>query len=167
MPKKKVFRTPNELAVWLYKQLDATEPRVCVDPSVFSSVRGMLRELKKGEDVYARSAYYSEVMIHIVWVDPPEGAPRCGVKALMFLGELTQAADKYELSKIPTARAVQLLMDFYSGDGLQLQSREGRYRVVSNPEFEKRWGFGVRVRLDSLSRHVERAWQLDDLRDGG
>jgi hypothetical protein len=85
----------------------------------------------------------------------------------MFLGELTQAANKYERSRIPTARAVEMLMHYFSEGGLQFQSRDGRYRIVSNPEFEKQWGFGVRVRLRPLSRYVESVWQLDDLRDGG
>jgi hypothetical protein len=151
------------LAEWLFGRLDTTEPRICVDPVLMASVHAMAHELKTRKSIDARPAYYSGILSRIVWGKPPRKAPRCGLSALLFLGELSEAAYKYDVPKVSVDRAVEMLIDSWNKGGLHYESSKGRWRIVSTPEFEEQWDFRVRIRLKSVVDVEDAIWQLNDL----
>jgi hypothetical protein len=166
MTKDDTVKSVNVLAGWLFNRLDSAEPRIRVTQSLGGAIRAVVHELQTCKTINARPAYYSEIMNSIMWSVSPPDAPLCGLKSLLFLGELTEAAYKYDVAKISIDRAVEMLIDCWDERGLLFHLSGDRCRIISTPEFEQRCGFSVRVRLKSVTEHADAVWQLDDLAHG-
>ena len=149
----------RDLFMWMWRQLERSEPQVPVTAHMVESLENLFRTIRAGRSMVGPPIEWSDIFTEVRWDNLYDrSGPRCAEGLLTMVGRLCDTVIQAGGGRVPHIRACEMMLQYWDRLGPYIKHQDGRRGtyLVSTSACERK--FGVRIRVKLMDEPLDEDW---------